>query len=137
MGLLDIFGKKKVYAALGGRFPYSIRTEFVPYRLRSVERSSTTLYIRLKNLTEEAVMGSVVVSVPRQLSVDATGLSKEREIRLGMLAAGEERESRAEIYGDVRTEKGEYTVTVTSFVHYRDYAHILNSMRKRTVLEAT
>ncbi len=136
MGLLDMFGKKDVSAGLGARFPYSIRTEFVPYRLRSVEKSSTTIFIRLKNLTGEAVMGSVVVSVPKQLSVDSTGLSNEKEVRLGMLAPGEERESRIEIYGDVRTEKGEYTVTVTSFVHYRDYAHILNSMRKRTVLEA-
>lgn len=136
MGLLDLFGKKDVSANLSARFPYSMKTEFVPYRLRSRERSSSTLIVSLRNITGEPVMGSIVVSVPKQLSVDSTGLSKEKEVKIGMIAPNEEKESKIEVYGDVGTEKGEYTITVTSFVHYRDYAHILNSMRKRTVLEA-
>lgn len=136
MGLLDIFGKKNVSDELSARFPYMMTTEYVPYKLKSRERSSSTLVVRLKNITGEPVMSSVVVSVPKQLSVDSTGLSKEREIKLGAMAKNEEKEARIEIYSDVGTEKGEYTVTVTSFVHYRDYSHILNSMKKRTVLEA-
>jgi hypothetical protein len=136
MGLLDLFGKRDVSSQLGARFPYAFKTEFVPYRLRSRERSSSTLMVKLKNLTGEPVMGSVVVSVPKQLSVDSIGLSKEKEVKLGTFAANEEKEARIDIYSDVGTERGEYTITVTSFVHYRDYAHILNSMRKRTVIEA-
>lgn len=136
MGLLDIFGKKNVSDALGARFPYMMKTEFVPYKLRSRERSSSTLIVNLKNITGEPVMGSVVVSVPRQLSLDSTGLAKEKEVKLGSMAPNEEREAKIDVYSDVGTDKGEYTITVTSFVHYRDYAHILNSMRKRTVLEA-
>jgi uncharacterized membrane protein len=136
MGLLDIFGKRNVSDALASRFPYMMKTEFVPYRLRSRERSSSTLIVSLKNITGEPVTSSVVVSVPKQLSVDSTGLSKEKEVKLGAMAANEERQAKIEIYGDVGTEQGEYTVTVNAFVHYRDYAHILNSMKKRTVLEA-
>ena len=136
MGLLDLFGKKNVSDALGARFPYMMKTEFTPYHLKSRERSSSTLVVTLKNITGEPVMSSVVVSVPKQLSLDPTGLGKEKEVKLGALAPNEEKEAKIEIYGDVGTEKGEYTLTVTSFVHYRDYAHILNSMRKRAVLEA-
>ena len=136
MGLLDLFGKKDVAADLGARFPYYMKTEFVPYKLKSLERSSSSLLITVKNLTGEPVMGSIVVSVPRQLSVDSTGISKEKEIRLGSLSPNEQKETRFEIFSDVKTDKGEYTITVTAFVHYRDYAHILNSMRKRTVIEA-
>lgn len=136
MGLLDIFGKKDVSADLAARFPYSVKTEFVPYHLKSRERSSSSLVVNLKNLTKEPVMGSVVVSVPRQLSMDQTGISKEKEVKLGMMSPDETKEARIEVYGDVGTEKGEYTITVTAFVHYRDYAHILNSVRKRVVVEA-
>lgn len=136
MGLLDIFGKKNVSSELEGRFPYTLKTEFVPYHLKARERSSSTLMVTLKNITGEPVMGSVVVSVPKQLSVDSTGLSKEKEVKLGAMAPNEEKQASIELYTDTVTEKGEYTITITSFVHYRDYAHILNSMRKRTVIEA-
>ncbi len=136
MGLLDLFGKKDVTADLGARFPYYMKTEFVPYKLRSLERSSSALIVTVRNLTGEPVMGSVVISVPRQLSVDSTGLSREKEIRFGSLLPNEQREARFEVFSDVKTDKGEYTITVTAFVHYRDYAHILNSMRKRAVIEA-
>ncbi|HUB92477.1 MAG TPA: hypothetical protein VL945_00805 [Candidatus Saccharimonadales bacterium] len=136
MGLLDLFGKKNVADQLSVRFPYTMKTEFVPYKLRSREQSSSTLIVSLKNITGEPVMASVVVNVPKQLSVDQMGLAKEKEVKLGSMAANEEKQAKIDIYGGVGTDKGEYTLTVTSFVHYRDYAHILNSMRKRTVLEA-
>lgn len=136
MGLFDLFGKKNVSSELGERFPYTMKTEFVPYKLKSRERSSSTLMVTLKNITGEPVMGSVVVSVPRQISLDQTGLSKEKEVRLGTMAPDEQKVASIDLYSDVGTDRGEYTVTVTSFVHYRDYGHILNSMRKRAVVEA-
>src|SRR5208282_4364222 len=112
MGLLDIFGKRNVADQLSARFPYVMKTEFVPYRLRSRERGSSTLVVTLKNITGEPVMSSVVINVPKQLSVDAMGLSKEKEIKLGTMAKDEERQAKIDIYGSVGTEKGEYTVTV-------------------------
>ncbi len=135
MGLLDIFGKKNVSADLGQRFPYEMKTEFVPYRLRSREKNSLGLVVTLKNLTGEPVLSSVVVSLPKQLSFDTMGLAKEKEAKLGTLGANETKESRIDIYGNTGTDKGEYTITVTAFVNYRDYGHILNSMKKRALLE--
>ena len=136
MGLFDLFGKKDVNAGLSKQVPYMLKTEFVPYRLKSKERSSSVLSIGLKNMTGEPVMGSVVVEVPKQLSFDSMGTSKQREVKFGTIGKDEERATSIEIYGGVGTDKGTYTVTITAFVHYRDYGHVLNEMRKRTVLEA-
>ncbi len=136
MGLMDIFGKKNVSSELEGRFPYQIKTEFVPYKLKSRENSSSTLMVTLKNLTGEPVMCSVVISVPKQIGLDSTSLSKEKEIRLGTIPPNEEKLANIDLYSSISTDPGEYTVTITSFVHYRDYAHVLNSMRKRVLIEA-
>ncbi len=135
MGIFGLFGKKDVKADLGKPLPYSITTAFTPYRLQANSRSSTQLSVSLKNLTSEPVMASVVIEVPERLSLDQTGFAKEKEIRIGILGPEEKRESRAEIFGDVGTDKGEYTIGVTAFVHYRDYAHVLNAAKKRTVLQ--
>lgn len=136
MGIFDLFGKKDVTTDLGRTLPYSISTEFSPFKLRANNRGSSTLSINLKNMTNEPVMSSVVVQVPDRVSLDSTGLAKEKEVRLGTLAPNEAKESRIEIFSNSGTDKGEYTVTITAFIHYRDYAHVLNAMKKRTVLEA-
>ena len=91
--------------------------------------------IQIKNLTNEPVMASVVLEVPDRLSLDETGFSKQKEVRLGMLGANEEREARVDVYGNTATDAGEYTIGITAFVHYRDYAHVLNAAKKRSVLQ--
>ncbi len=136
MGLLNLFGKKDVSADLGKRFPYDVRTEFVPYKLKSRQKTTSSLVVRLKNTTSEPLLSSIAIDVPKQLSLDTLGLAKQKEIRLGTLAPGEEKESRIDINSDVGTEKGEYTVTLTAFAHYRDYGHVLNAMKKTAILEA-
>lgn len=136
MGIFDLFGKKDVSTSLKKQLPFSITTEFVPYKLRANNRGTATLIIGLKNTTGEPVMSSVVVEVPGRISLDTTGLSKEKEVRLGMLAPNEGREAKVEIFSKPDTDKGEYTVTITAFIHYRDYAHVLNAMKKRTTIEA-
>jgi hypothetical protein len=135
MGIFGLFGKKDVKADLGKALPYSITTSFTPYRLQANTRSSATLSVNIKNLTNEPVMASVVFEVPDKLSLDQTGFVKQKEIRIGTLGPNEERESRAEVFGSVGTDKGEYTLGITAFVHYRDYAHVLNAAKKRTVLQ--
>jgi uncharacterized membrane protein len=52
-----------------------------------------------------------------------------------MLSPNEEKEVRAEVHGDVGTDKGEYTLSITAFIHYRDYGHVLNAMKKKTQIE--
>lgn len=135
MGIFDLFGKKDVNEDLQRQLPYSIKTEFVPYRLRANVRGSSSLMLSLKNMTNQPVISSVVIEVPDRLSLDETGLVKQKEVRLGTLAPSEGKDSRIEIYGGTGTDKGEYTVTITAFIHYRDYAHVLNAMKKRSILQ--
>ena len=135
MGIFDIFGKKDVLTDLGRKAPFMIRTEFTPYHLKSKERSTVSLSIGVRNITGEPVLGSVVVELPRQLSFDSIGTSKQREVHIGTMADKEEKTANVDIYGGTGTDKGTYTLTVTAFVHYRDYGHVLNEVRKRVALE--
>jgi len=136
MGIFDLFGKKDVATDLGKQLPFNINTEFVPYKLKANMRGSSTLIINLKNMTQEPVMSSVVVEVPDRVSLDTTGIAKQKEVRIGTLAPNENKEAKIEVYGGAGTDKGEYTITITAFIHYRDYAHVLNAMKKRTLIEA-
>ncbi len=135
MGILDIFGKKDVSTDLSKDVPFMIRTEFTPYHLKSMEQSKVSLNIGVRNVTGEPVLGSVVVELPKRLSFDSIGASKQKEIRLGMMADKEEKNANVDIYGGTGTDKGTYTLTVTAFIHYRDYGHVINEVRKRTALE--
>ena len=134
MKLSDLFGKKRV-EDIQRSAPFRIATEFVPYKLYANRKSSSSLNIKLKNLTSEPLMTSIVVELPKQLSFDQMGLTKEKEVRVGDIMPNEEKQPRVDIYSDVGTEKGEYTITVTAMAHYRDYGHVLNAMKKKTVLE--
>lgn len=136
MGIFDLFGKKDVATDLRKQLPYNITTEFVPYKLKSNSRGSSTLIVNLKNTTQEPVTSSVVVEVPDRISLDTTGMAREKEVRLGTMAPNESKEAKVEIFSGAGTDKGEYTITITAFIHYRDYAHVLNAMKKRTVVEA-
>lgn len=135
MGIFDLFGKKDVATDLKKAMPYSITTEFVPYKLRANSRGSSQLTINLRNMTQEPVVSSVVVQVPERISLDTTGLSREREVRLGTLGPNESKEARVDLYSGSGTDKGEYTVTITAFVHYRNYEYVLNGMKKRAMIE--
>ncbi|MCL5428124.1 MAG: hypothetical protein M1321_03000 [Candidatus Marsarchaeota archaeon] len=136
MGILDIFGKKDVSNELGKKVPFMIRTEFTPYHLKSRERSTVTLNLGVKNITGEPVLSSAVVELPRQLSFDSIGVSKQKEVRLGTMAKDEEKTASVDIFGGTGTDKGTYTLTITAFIHYRDYGHIINEVRKRVAVEA-
>ncbi len=136
MGLFDRFGKKDVSTDLEKELPYSMRTEFVPYKLKANGRGSSSLIVDIRNLTKEPVMSSVVVEVPQRLSLDDVGMAREKEVRLGTLAPNEEKRAMIDIFSNSGTDKGDYTVSVTAFIHYRDYGHVLNSMKKRVLLSA-
>ncbi len=135
MGFFSLFGKKDVKSDIEKKVPYSISSSFNPYRLRANSRGAASMAIQIKNLTSEPVMASLVLEVPERLSFDETGISRQKEVRLGMLGPNEERESLVDVFGSVSTDAGEYTIGITAFVHYRDYAHVLNAAKKRTVLQ--
>ena len=135
MKLFNLFGKKNVSDELSKAAPYRIITEFVPYKLYANRKSVSSLIIRLRNNTSEPLMTSLVIEVPKQLSMDEMGLLKSKEIRVGDIAPNEDKELKADIFGGTGTDKGEYTISVTAFAHYRDYGHVLNAMKKRTSIE--
>ncbi len=135
MKLPNLFGKKDVSSELEKASPYTIRTVFVPYKLYANRKGSAALQITLANATTEPLMTSVVVALPKQLSFGQIGIDKEKEVRLGTLGPKEEKEASIDIFSDAGTDKGEYTLQVSVFAHYRDYGHIINGIKKRVQLE--
>jgi uncharacterized membrane protein len=130
----NLFGKKNVLDDLGKSMPFMITTEFVPYKLYANQKGSVTLNITLVNLTKEPLMSSIVLELPKQLSFGSLGLEKEKEIRLGVLSPSEHKNNKIEIYSNTSTDKGDYTIFITAFAHYRDYGQVLNSVKKKISL---
>ena len=135
MGIFNIFGKRDVTEELIKSSPFKLATEWVPYRLYSGKKSSSMLVIRLKNMTREPLLTSVVAELPKQLGFDTMHLASEQERRLGEVAPGEEKELRFDVYPTQSADVGEYTVNLTAIAHYRDYGHVLNAVKKRVTID--
>ncbi|HVC58577.1 MAG TPA: hypothetical protein VND15_03830 [Candidatus Acidoferrales bacterium] len=134
MGLFSIFGKKDVNDDITKAVPFRMTSELVPYKLYSNKSSSAMLMVKVKNLTHEVLLTSVVAELPINISFDEMGMSKQREIRIGELAPQEEKQVRFDVHSGLKSEKGEYTMTLTAIVHYRDYGHVLNAVKKRATI---
>jgi uncharacterized membrane protein len=134
--LLDIFGKKDVGEELIRKVPYGIKLNFHPYRLNANKMESVLLIIDLKNLKEEVLLTSIIVQLPKNLGFDQTALSNVREIRLGEIKPGEEKSVKVEVWGNPRTDAGDYPISVTAICHYRNYGYMLNAEKKEIVLRA-
>ena len=135
VGLLNIFGKKDAASDIAKGPPFSLMTEFMPYKLYSKRSSSSTLRITVRNLTKEILLTSVVAEVPSQLSFDELMTSKQKEVRIGEIPPGESKDVRMNVYTSVGSDPGEYTMTLTTIAHYRDYGHVLNALKKRITVE--
>jgi uncharacterized membrane protein len=134
MAIFNIFGKKDAATELTHAIPYRIATEFVPYKLYSSRKSQVSLFLKIRNATKEVLLTSVVLELPAQLGFDDMGMQKQKELRLGELKPGEEKESRLDIYSTLNADPGEYTIPITTISHYRDYGHVLNAVKKKVVL---
>ena len=122
MGLLELFGKKPV--AINS--PYAIAVEFHPMRLQARKNDFVQLEADLQNISGEEYLTSLVIVVQKPLALDQSGLSNQRELRLGLLKPGEVKRLTINVYGTARTESGDYLVKIYAISHYRDYGHILN-----------
>lgn len=124
-GLLDFFGKKQAVA------PFSYRLECIvhPLRIASHSNDYSQLEVSLTNICDQELLSSLIIQLPKTLGLDQTGLSHERELRLGMLKPGETSKHIFNIYAS-RATPGDYKVGVFAAAHYRDYGHILNQTRK-------
>jgi uncharacterized membrane protein len=134
MGIFNIFGKRDVSTDIEKNSPFRISTELVPYRLYSHKKGGSSLFVRVRNMTKEVLLTSVVAELPEQLGFDEIGMAKQREVHVGELAPGEEHEVRMDVFNTLNADPGEYTLTLTAIAHYRDYAHVLNAVKKRTTL---
>lgn len=135
MALFDIFGKKDVSKDLTKRLPFVVATEFLPYKLYAGKKSATTLFVRLRNATNEVVLTSLVVELPNKISFDDVMIAREREMRLGAIAPSEEKEVRLNLHNSLDADKGEYTIILSAIAHYRDYGHVMNAVKKRIPLQ--
>lgn len=131
MGIVEeILGKKEVDDALKGGIPFKLKLNFRPLRLTSRKNNTVELVADIQNATKETVLTSMVVRVPSGLGLDAIGLNRERELRIGHLKDGEEKTLSVTISGTTNTAPGDYKVDVIVMAHYRDYGHVLNAERK-------
>jgi uncharacterized membrane protein len=130
MGILDsIFGK--IMQDKGTpKVPFAITTSFRPMRLSSRVSNYVDLLLGLKNLGQNQKMCSVVIELPKQLGFDSIGLHKTKELRLGAINGGETKNLAVQIHANSQTPPGLYRLKITVYEHYRDYAHVLNSVSK-------
>ncbi|MBI2445763.1 hypothetical protein HYV43_05225 [Candidatus Micrarchaeota archaeon] len=126
MGFFDIFSKKVVKGGL-----YDLQCELHPFRLAKYKNDGVDLEISLQNLHDQPLLTSITITVPRVLGMDRTGISHEREIRLGELAPGQTKRFKVGVFSNQKSAPGTYPVDVFASAHYRDYGHVLNQVRKR------
>ncbi len=126
MGLFELFGKKPIIT----NTIYSLRTEIHPFRLNAHKNDGADLIIHLTNNLDKELLTSVVVEVQKPLATDQTGLTQQREVRVGLLQPNETKTLSIPVWSTQRTEPGTYKIKVFAVSHYRDYGHILNEVRK-------
>ena len=130
MGLFDgIFGGSKPAAAQGGS-PFSVSTSLRPMRLASRSSNSIDLLINLHNTSGTPQMCSIVVELPKSLGFDSVGLHKTKELRIGTLDADAKKDLAVSVFASSQTPPGLYQLKLSVYSHYRDYAHVLNSVSK-------
>lgn len=143
MGILDRVlgtgGKKDAApvpspAAASKGSPFAIATSFRPLRLNARNDASVDFVVDLSNISGLPQMCSLVVELPASLGFDGVGLHKTKELRLGMLDAEAKKQVVVGIAGSNQTPAGLYRLKVTAYSHYRDYAHVLNSVSKTVEL---
>lgn len=130
MGILNVFGKKDSASDITNGPPFSVSTELTPYRLYAKRSSSATLSVKVKNLTKDILLTSVVVEAPPKIGFDEMLVARQRELRVGDMQPQEVKEVRVPLYSSVGSDAGDYTLTLTTIAHYRDYAHVLNKVTK-------
>jgi len=123
----NLFGKKQIDT----KPIFSIRTELHPYSLKANKSDFVDLEVLLANHSPEELLTSLVVVVPKQLGFERSIIQHEREMRLGYVAAGEQKRLKVQLWASERSDRGEYPVRLFAISHYKDYGHVLNEARKQ------
>ncbi len=133
MALFELFGKKPAPIL---STPFDVSFTFHPLRVSAHKQDYAEVIITLKNTSGEEQLTSFIIAVPHGLGFESTGLSQERELRLGFLKAGEEKKFKVNIYSNQRTRPGDYIVKMFAAAHYRNYGYVANELRKSFTLRA-
>ena len=126
MAIFDFFGKKPASAMSS----FEMECELHPYRLSAHKNDSVELEVYLKNISTIEQLTSLVIILPKTFGMDKTGLSQQKELRLGMLLPGEKKRVLLQLWGTQRTDPGNYSIKIYAIANYRDYGHVLNETRK-------
>ncbi len=132
MSIFDVF--KKSDEGAGPRSPYFVGISVTPYRLHANRRDSVMVTVNVRNLTKDPLMTSVEMELPSGLSFDDIGMVRKKLFKLDSLDPGKEKEVKANVLGNVKTDKGDYTMNVVTTAHFRDYDHVVNAVRKTHTL---
>ena len=124
-GWLDFFGKKQVSQP----YAYNLECTVHPLRIASRGGDYAQLTIGLENSTDQELLTSLIIQLPKALGLDATGLQHEKETRLGLMKPGEKKVFVFNVYAS-RAGPGLYPVNIYAASHYRDYGHVINETKK-------
>ncbi|MCL4381097.1 MAG: hypothetical protein M1331_02800 [Candidatus Marsarchaeota archaeon] len=130
----NIFGKKDQDLS-GKNVPYIISTEMSPYRLYANKPNSLILFVKIKNVTKDALLTSIEIKLPQKLGMNENMLLKEKRLQLGEIEPRKEKETKIEIFGNINTDVGEYSLTLSATSHFRDYQHVVNRITKPVSLK--
>jgi hypothetical protein len=135
MGFLDgILGSKEEPTKAG--LPFKVTNSLRPVRLSARRESCLEVLVSVKNVSDAPIMVSATVEIPRALGFENLGITKIKEIRMGDLEPGKEKNISFSVCSNSQTAAGTYAVVLTVNHHYRDYAHILNYAKKTVEVRA-
>ncbi len=130
----NIFGKKPQDLS-GKNLSYIVSTELSPYRLYANKSNSAILFVRIKNISKDSLLTSLDVKLPQKLGLNQNLLLKEKKIQVGEIEPRKEKEVKIEIFGNINTDAGEYTLNLSTISHFRDYSHEINRITKQIALK--
>jgi len=126
MGILEsLFGKKETITG-----PFKVKTTFHPYRLKSKTNDNIDMHLELTNNDEHKNKVSLKINVDRGIGIDSTMIKKTIVKKLGEMKPNEKKEIIIKIHSSSSTKAGEHKIGIVVYSHFRDYAHILNAMKK-------
>jgi hypothetical protein len=129
MGIFDnLLGKKEEPARAG--LPFNVSTALRPVRLNARKENCLELLVTVANASDQPLMMSLNVEVPKSLGFENLGITKIKEIRIGELPAQKEKTVGFSICANSQTPSGVYSVLLTVSQHYRDYSHVQNYAKK-------
>lgn len=127
MGLFDnLFGKKEAISP----YMYVLECSAHPFRLPAYKNGAIDLEVRVTNNTEQVLLTSIVTVCSRAIGFDTLGLQQQHESRLGELRPSESRFVKISVYSTPKSAPGTYKISVFAISHYRDYAHVLNEVKR-------